>query len=313
MDQLFEPVRREFFKNVQFAEPTGDPGWFGPDSAVWYVHEHLPTLQIGLAAAAMMETLHPSMAWMGYEHTRAVERINGVPTGRFDERGMSSRTGHSLAFFLGVAIGSTQVAEQVCRTVTAMHDKVSGVRPDGHHYSASDPDLLRWNYATQAWGLAAAHTRYHPRPLRGARLEQFFDEYARMGAALGAAQPPTTKAGVDQLLADSVGLLGVTMPTVEVLNPLAPWRYPVYQRPLYALLFWAVQDLHPVWAQKLMNTPRHTPPGRWARRAATKALLNAAGGGHIHEVRQARARATGHGSGDTTEHPAPLQFSGTEG
>lgn len=93
LDKAFEPVRQRFFKGVQFAEPQGDPGWFGPDSAVWYVHEHLPTFYIGLAAAAMMETLHLDMAWMGYQHTRAVERVDGVPTGRFDNEGWASRTG----------------------------------------------------------------------------------------------------------------------------------------------------------------------------------------------------------------------------
>ncbi|GAB2826303.1 oxygenase MpaB family protein [Actinocorallia aurea] len=291
MDRVFQPVREEFFKNVQFTEPAGDAGWFGPGSAVWHVHAHLPAVQIGLAAAAMMETLHPTMAWMGYEHTRAIERVDGVPTGRFDARGMASRTGRSLAFFLGVTLGPTEVADQVCRTVRAMHDRIEGVRPDGHAYRASDPELLTWNYATQAWGLAAAHTAFHPRPLRGEGLERFFAEYARVGEALGAVDPPRTRAGVMRLLEDSVPHLGVTLPTVRYLNPLAPWRYPAYQRPVYALVQWAVQDLHPAWAQELMGAPRHTPPGRLARRTAMKALVNALGGAGIREVRQSRARA----------------------
>lgn len=292
MDRLFEPVRREFFRGVRFDEPAGDPGWYGPDSAMWYIHSHLPTFQIGLAAAAMMETLHPTMAWMGYEHTRAIERrLDGAPTGNFDDKGMSSRTGHSVAFFLGVAMGPTSVAEQVCRTVRAMHDTIEGVRPDGHAYRANDPELLTWNYATQAWGLAAAHTAYHPRPLKGERLEQFFAEYARMGEALGGADVPTTRAGVMRVLEDSVPQLGVTLPTVQYLNPLAPWRYPRHQRPLYALIHWAVQDLHPQWAQQLMNTPQFTPAGRLARRRMTKALLNTFGDGVIREVHQSRARA----------------------
>ncbi|WP_234794103.1 oxygenase MpaB family protein [Mycolicibacterium flavescens] len=246
MDKLFEPVRRQFFKGVRFDEPVGDPGWYGPDSAMWYVHSHLPTFQIGLAAAAMMETLHPTMAWMGYEHTRAIERRpDGAPTGNFDDKGMSSRTGHSVAFFLGVAMGPTAVAEQVCRTVRAMHDTIEGVRPDGHAYRANDPELLTWNYATQAWGLVAAHTAYHPRPLEGERLEQFFAEYARMGEALGGVDVPTTRAGVMQVLEDSVPQLAVTIPTVRYLNPLAPWRYPRPQRPLYSLIEWAVQGSAP--------------------------------------------------------------------
>ncbi|WP_459545914.1 oxygenase MpaB family protein [Nocardia sp. X0981] len=298
VDFSFQSTREQFFKNVQFAEPAGDPGWFGPGSAVWYLHEHLPTVQIGLAAAAMIETLHPDMAWMGYEHTRALERVDGVPTGRFDADALASRGGHTLSFFLGVAFGPSSVAERVSRTVRAMHDRVEGVRPDGHPYRASDPELLCWNYATMAWALAAAHERYHPRPMRGERLEEFFREYARMGAELGATDVPTTKAGVHQLLADSLPMLGVTMPTVEHLNPLAPWRHPWYLRPVYALLFWVVQDLHPMWAQRLMNTPQYSRPKKAVLRGAVRLLVRAMRDGKIKEVRQSYVRvAAGPGAG----------------
>lgn len=92
LDKFFEPTRREFFKQVRFDEPAGDPGWFGPDSSVWYVYSHMPCVQIAMAAAAMMETVHPTMAWMGYEHTRAIERdANGVPTGRHHLPGQRPR------------------------------------------------------------------------------------------------------------------------------------------------------------------------------------------------------------------------------
>ena len=293
LDRMFEPTRQEFFKTVQFTEPAGDPGWFGPDSAVWYVYSHLPTVQIAMAAAAMMETLHPTQAWMAYEHTRAIERdANGVPTGNIDDEAIVSRGGHTLSFFYGTAMGPTAVAEKVSKTVYGIHDHIHGTRPDGVAYRANDPDLLCWNYCTQAWALAESHRRFHPKPLKGAELDRFFAEYARMAIEIGSAPPPTTKAGVDKYLADSVPQLGVTMPTVELLNPLAPWRYPLYQRPLYSVIFWAVQDMHPKWAQKLMNTPKLTPLGRVARRAALKAMLNSAGPDPaILEVRQARARA----------------------
>ncbi|MGV0791167.1 hypothetical protein [Mycolicibacterium sp. XJ1819] len=101
-----------------------------------------------------------------------------------------------------------------------------------------------------------------------------------------------TRIALTQVLEDSVPYLAVTLPTVGYLNPLAPWRYPRYQRPLYSLIHWAVQDLHPRWAQQLMNTPQFTPAGRLARRTATKALLNMFGDGVVKEVRQSRARAS---------------------
>ncbi|WP_312028840.1 oxygenase MpaB family protein [Gordonia paraffinivorans] len=254
------------------------------------MHEHLPTIQIAMGAAARMETLHPDMAWMAYEHTRAIERVNGVPTGRFDEKAMQSRSGHTLSFFFGVAMASTPVAERVTRTVRAMHDRVEGVRPDGHPYKASDPDLLTWNYCTQAWAIAAAHKRFHPNPLSDERMEEFFHDYARMGRELGGANVPTTKKGVDDYLADSLPYLGVTMPTVELLNPTAPWRYPVWQRPVMTLVDWAIQDLHPQWAQKLMNTRQYPKPVAAARRRMVKGLLNGFRDGKIKEVYEAYER-----------------------
>jgi uncharacterized protein (DUF2236 family) len=162
-DRAFDQLaRRRFFKGIEFDAPSGDPGWFGPDSAVWYVHEHVPALVLGLFAAALIETLHPDFAWMGRDHSRGIERVDGVPTGRIDPEGALVRAGHSYSFFMAVAYGSTRSAEQVVRAVSGMHHTVRGVRPDGRRYDADDPETLRWAYATVVWGIAAAHSRYTP-------------------------------------------------------------------------------------------------------------------------------------------------------
>lgn len=291
-DRAFSDIRDKFFQGVQFSDPPGDPGWFGPDSPVWYVHSHVPLVQVALAAAAMIETLHPDMAWMAYEHTRVLERVDGVPTGHHDRDAMASRAGHSFAFFLGTTMASAPVAERLARVVNAMHDRVHGVRPDGRSYSANDPELLRWNYATIVWALAASHERYHPRPLRGGDLDAFYREYTRVGHALGATDLPDSKASIADYLEDSLPLLGVTMPTVRLLNPLAPWRHPKPLRPVISLVHWAVQDLQPPWAQELMNVRHLSGPQKATRRAATKALLTAArGAGQIREIEQAFERA----------------------
>lgn len=139
--------------------------------------------------------------------------------------------------------------------------------------------------------MAAVHKRCHPKPLSDERLEDFFREYARMGRELGGRNVPTTKEGVDKYLADSLPMLGVTMPTVELLNPLAPWRYPIWQRPVVSLVHWAVQDLHPDWAQRLMNTRQYPWPIRQLRRKIVKMMLGAFRDGVMQEVTQSHRRA----------------------
>lgn len=121
-------------------------------------------------------------------------------------------------------------------------------------------------------------------------MEEFFHDYARMGRELGGANVPTTRKGVDDYLADSLPYLGVTMPTVELLNPTAPWRYPVWQRPVMTLVDWAIQDLHPQWAQQLMNTRQYPEPVAAARRRMVRGLLNGFRDGKIKEVYEAYER-----------------------
>jgi uncharacterized protein (DUF2236 family) len=85
-----------------------------------------------------MENLDPGIAWMGYDHSRIVERVDGVPTGRVDPTGARVRFAHSLAFFAAAAHGPTPTAERAARAVRAMHHTIKGTRPDGAPYDADD-------------------------------------------------------------------------------------------------------------------------------------------------------------------------------
>lgn len=285
-------LRPRFFPRVQFAEPGGDPGWFGPDSAVWHVHEHLPALIVGLGAAATIETLHPDFAWMGYDHTRAIVRdADGVPTGGFDLEGLLTRGGHSMAFFTAVAYGSTATAERVTRAVSGMHHRIRGVRPDGRAYDADDPTTLRWAYATVVWGIAEAHERYHLRPLGD--IDDYYRQFITVGEALGGTDLPATKQAVLECLDDAVPLMGVTAPTIETLKLTDPQRRPLPLRPMFDLVQWMLLDLQPQWAQELLRFRRPSRAEQTARRTAVKTTLNAMhyGPGPIAEARQARRRA----------------------
>ena len=137
-----DEVRSRYFRGLDFAGPQGDPGWFGPGSAVWHVHSHMPALVFGLQCAAYLERFDPSIFWMGVDHSRIVERDeSGEPTMQVDPEGAAVRLGHSVSFFIATAYGSTATAERVAKTVRAMHHTVKGTRPDGLAYDADDVDM----------------------------------------------------------------------------------------------------------------------------------------------------------------------------
>ncbi|NKY03816.1 DUF2236 domain-containing protein [Gordonia polyisoprenivorans] len=298
-------IRAKFFRGMEFEEPAGDPGWFGPDSATWYVHSHTPALVFGLQCASYLERLDPSIYWMGMHHSRLVERSDDpAALPRIDPEGASVRLGHSVAFFIGTAYGSTETAERLARTVRAMHHTIKGTRPDGATYDADDPEWLRWNYATVVWGLATAHEIYHPRPLRGADLDRYYGEFIRVGHALGGTDLPTTKAETLECLRSYLPRLAVTYGAAMATGTNVP-------NPAAAAVDWAIRDTLPRWAAQLvMYSPPH-PVERRARRSAVWSLLNAAhaGIGELPEFTAARRRVAG---GTSAAHTEPTHVPGTD-
>ncbi|GAA0234031.1 oxygenase MpaB family protein [Cryptosporangium japonicum] len=280
-------TRSRFFRGMDFRSPAGDPGWFGPGSAVWYVHSHTPAVILGLVAASYIEGLDPSISWMGYDHSRLVERRDGVPTGAIDEEGGKVRLGHSVAFFIGTAYGSTRTAENLARTVRAMHHTVKGVRPDGLPYDADSPEWLRWNYATVVWGLATAHERYHRAPL--ADIDRYYGEFVRVGEALGGTDLPATKQDTLDCLESYLPKLAMTPIKAFATGPNLRGNGRKAWEPGSEFLDWAVRDMLPGWAQKLALYQRPNPVRLRLRRAALRAVVNGADS-PLREFDEARAR-----------------------
>lgn len=304
-------IRQRFFRGMDFADPVGDPGWFGPGSAVWYVHSHTPALIFGLQCAAFLEGLDPSIYWMGSSHSRLAERDDeGVPTGRIDVEGSRVRLAHSLAFFIGTAYGSTHTAERLARTVRSMHHTVKGVRPDGLPYDADDPSWLRWNYATVVWGIATAHELYHAKPL--ADIDQYYREFARVGVALGGTQLPSTKA-------ETLECLHSYLPRLALTHGMAVSTGPNLARmadvPAAAkFVDWAIRDALPEWAAELVMYRQPRPVQRAARRAAQWAAINASqtAMGPLREFREATARVASGVAGGPGAHTEPRYVPGSD-
>ena len=300
-------VRKHFFRGMDFAGPSGDPGWFGPGSAVWHVHSHVEALIFGLQCAAFIERLDPSIYWMGVHHSRLVKpETKNNPMPELDPQGLGARLGHSVAFFTGTAFGSTPTAERLALAVRSMHHTIKGTRPDGARYDADDPEWLRWNYATVVWGIATAHELYHPQPLRGKALDRYYGEFVRVGHALGGTDLPATKQETLDCLKSYLPKLAVTYGAAMATGPHLPM-------PL-AALNWAVRDTMPSWAKGMIQ---HRDPNiveRTTRRAMVWSVINGihVASGPMPEFEQAKARVADGVDPDLAPHTEPMYQRGSD-
>jgi len=308
-----DEVRSRYFRGLDFAGPAGDPGWFGPGSAVWHVHSHMPALVFGLQCAAYIERFDPSIFWMGVDHSRIVERDEGgEPTMQVDPEGAAVRLGHSVSFFIGTAYGSTATAERVAKTVRAMHHTVKGTRPDGLAYDADDPDWLRWNYATVVWGIATAHEYYHPNPLRGKKIDRYYREFVKVGQALGGTDLPETKAETLDCLYSYLPKLALTYGAAMATGPNLAGAEA--QPPGAEFVDWAIRDTLPSWAAAMVMHRRPNPIERAARQAAVWSVINGIHltMGPLPEFRQAQLRAAGKRNGAAPAPTSPTHVPGTD-
>lgn len=176
------------FPNVQYTDPPGDPGLFGPGSVTWRVHSDL-AVSVGGITALLLQTLHP-LAMAG------VEEHSNYRDEPLD------RLARTASFVNGTIFGSTEVAEYLIRLVRGIHEHVVGVAPDGRPYSANDPELLRWVHVAEVYSFLRAHQRFNPNPIRGADADRYYDEMAVVAEKLGSAPIPRTRAAVSAYFQD---------------------------------------------------------------------------------------------------------------
>jgi uncharacterized protein (DUF2236 family) len=239
-----------------YARPVGDPGLLGPDSMAWKVHADLPGMLIGGFAALMFQSLHP-LAMAG---VAAHSRFREDPLGRLQR---------TARFVAGTTFGAMPFVDQLVSEVTAVHERVRGIAPDGRAYSASDPDLLTFVHVTEVSSFLAGFQRYSTRPLLRAEKDQYFDEVAEIARRLGAKAVPTSlreiRAYIDQTLPE----LTRSEQAEEALEFL---RRPVSSAASDALaqriIVSAAIDLLPRPIQALIARPRLIPGRRAAVLAA---------------------------------------------
>jgi uncharacterized protein (DUF2236 family) len=232
-------VSADALPGVQFSEPAGDSGLFGPDSAIWYVHSDVACLVGGLGGLLLGALHQPTLHGTNQHSSYSDDPL--------------ARLGRTASFVNAMTWGSTPVVEKACELVRTMHRRVHGTLPDGRSYDANDDDQLVWTAMTQAYCVMRAHQRYHPKPLSGDRIDEYFEQYAQFAIKLGATKPvPSTRDELDDYFREMRPLLTYAEETAELAAFFrTPFGPDVVSKAGSLVIMRAAFDTLPRWARGL--------------------------------------------------------------
>ncbi|MGD9752704.1 MAG: oxygenase MpaB family protein [Acidimicrobiia bacterium] len=246
-----------------FERSPEDPGLFEPGSPVWRVHAARSGL-IGGLRALLLQTMHPL----------AMAGVADHSDYRHDPWGRLHRTG---AFIAATTYGSTSAAEAAIARVRAIHDRVTGVAPDGRPYRANDPHLLAWVHATEVDSFLRAYRRYGPGDLDAADEDGYVAGMAGIAERLGVIDPPRSR---DELRAVLIGFrpeLRAGAQAREAVRFLLWPPLPAYLRPAYGLMSTAAVGMLPGFVRRELRLPTAPLADPLVVRPAVRATLSALG------------------------------------
>ncbi len=243
-------------RSVSFEE---DPGYFGPESVTWRLHEDSCMLAGGVRAL-MLQTMHPlAMAGIA-EHsnyrTDPLVRLANTST------------------YVGTTIYGSQVdVRDAIAMVKRVHERVTGVAPDGRTYAANDPHLLTWVHHTLVDSFLRSYQRYGSGPLSAADADRYVEEQAVLADLFGAepaARSVAELAGYFRVLRPELRATSAARDTVRFL--LAP-PLPLIARGPYTVIMSAAITMLPRWVRRDLRLP--VPPAiePLVVRPATTALV----------------------------------------
>jgi uncharacterized protein (DUF2236 family) len=230
---------------VDFENPPGDPGLFGPTSACWKVHADFTSMLIGGISALLMQMLHPLALSGVWDHSNFRE----------DMLGRLRRTGQ---FISGTTFGSRADADKLIARVHAIHETVHGIAPDGRTYSANDPDLLTWVHVAEVSNFLASYMKYRNPEFPPAEQDRYYDEIALIALRLGAREVPRSCAEIAGYVARMRPQLVCDERTREIARILLsnpPALSPV-ARPVSRVMLAAGADMLPDWAMEMFGLQR---------------------------------------------------------
>ena len=245
---------------------TAGERWFAPDAPIRQVHGDA-AMFVGGLRALLLQSLHPL----------AMAGVAGHSGFRGDPWGRLQRTSHFLAV---TTFGTAADAEAMVARIRGIHRRVQGVASDGRRYAASDPHLLKWVHLAEADSFLAAYQRYGSAPLDAAGRDGYVADLARVAAALGVLDPPTTEAQLKtQLAAYRPELTGTAEARDAARFLLLQPPLPLAARAPYAVLAAAAVGSLPRWARWPLRLP-YLP-------VAETTVVRLAGSGLVRTIRWA--------------------------
>ena len=221
---------------------TPGPRWFAPGRPVRVVHADA-SMFVGGLRALLLQSLHPLAMAAVAQHSG----YRGDPWGRLQR---------TTSFLAATTFGAEADARRAVRRVRAVHDRVSGIAPDGRAYRAGDPHLLRWVHVAEVDSFLRCHERYGDRPLDADGYDGYVADMALVAAELGVPDPPTTRAELTEQLESYRPELRSTKEArdaarfVVVRAPL-----PLLARPAYGVLAATAVGMLPAWARWPLRLP----------------------------------------------------------
>ncbi|UQX88345.1 DUF2236 domain-containing protein [Jatrophihabitans telluris] len=246
--------------------------WFSEDRPIRRVHADA-AMFVGGLRALLLQSLHPL----------AMAGVAGHSGFRGDPWGRLARTSHFLAV---TTFGTAEDAEAMVARIRGIHRRVNGVTPDGRSYSATDPHLLSWVHLAEVDSFLRAHDRYGAEPLTAAERDGYVADTARVAAALGVVDAPTTVSELDrQLAAFRPELAGTPQARDAARFLLLSPPLPAAARTGYALLSASAVAMMPLWTRwplRLPYLPVTEATGvRLAGQAAVRTIRWAMGSGPV--------------------------------
>lgn len=156
---------------------TAARGLFDPDGVFWRVNRE-SVLLLGGGAALLMQVAHPGVAAAVADHSdyrnHPLRRLVGTVTAIQD-----------------IVFGDRDLALDTARRINGIHERVNGTLahgtsryPPGTRYSAKDPELLLWVYATLVVMALRTYTELIA-PLSAAEQAFFYDESRTIAKLFG--------------------------------------------------------------------------------------------------------------------------------